>query len=352
MYCLPSKTAKQLKDICNFKKEGEETSYQAWESRSICSSNNSEGMAAIASKLDNLGRDMKKLMENAHAIQVGCQLCGGPHLDKECPLNDGAKSVEEQLMKEVHTKAVTEVPISSVGQCKAVYDDAPISNTSSKETNKIQGVSFMDMQDAQEDNDLPTKGLPCKLPPKEINPGSFNLFCTIDMIVEMADMTKKVPLGMVENILIKIDKFLFSSDFVIIDMLKAGNETMILGRPFLATIHTEIDVFNKEISLGIGNDMIILDMGKKSYKFPIPIEKAYMVNVAHSKDLMDIDCDLFLYESDYCEFNRLLAIGPDIFTCDIDIQKSYKEIVYRFCVTAQGEPMIDKAKKEAGMEPT
>ncbi|GJV48965.1 retrovirus-related pol polyprotein from transposon TNT 1-94 [Tanacetum coccineum] len=92
----------------------------------------------------------------------------------------------------------------------------------------------------------------------------------------MADMTKKVPLGMVENILIKIDKFLFSFDFVIIDMLKAGNETMILGRPFLATIHAEIGVFNKEISLGIGNDKIIFDVGKKSYKLTIPIEKAYM----------------------------------------------------------------------------
>nr|GEX55420.1 hypothetical protein [Tanacetum cinerariifolium]GEX55422.1 hypothetical protein [Tanacetum cinerariifolium]GEX55426.1 hypothetical protein [Tanacetum cinerariifolium] len=30
-YCLPSKTAKQLKDICNFKQEGDEALYQAWE---------------------------------------------------------------------------------------------------------------------------------------------------------------------------------------------------------------------------------------------------------------------------------------------------------------------------------
>ncbi|GJW91768.1 hypothetical protein Tco_0169321 [Tanacetum coccineum] len=58
-------------------------------------SNNSEGMAAIASKLDNLGRDMKKLKENVHVIQVGCQLYGGAHLDKECPLNEEVKSMEE-----------------------------------------------------------------------------------------------------------------------------------------------------------------------------------------------------------------------------------------------------------------
>ncbi|GKD20926.1 hypothetical protein Tco_1222629 [Tanacetum coccineum] len=44
-------------------------------SQSLCSSNNSEGIAAIVSKLDNLCQDMKKLKENVHAIQVGCQLC-------------------------------------------------------------------------------------------------------------------------------------------------------------------------------------------------------------------------------------------------------------------------------------
>ncbi|GKC72598.1 hypothetical protein Tco_1118481 [Tanacetum coccineum] len=64
-------------------------------SRSICSNNNSKEMAAVASNLDNLGRDMKKLKENVHVIQVGCQLCGGPHLDKECPLNEEVKSMEE-----------------------------------------------------------------------------------------------------------------------------------------------------------------------------------------------------------------------------------------------------------------
>ncbi|GKA19037.1 putative nucleotidyltransferase, ribonuclease H, partial [Tanacetum coccineum] len=171
------------------------------------------------------------------------------------------------------------------------------------------------------------------------------------MLVEMVDMTKKVPLGIVETILVKIDKILFSSDFVIIDMLKTRNETMILGRPFLATIHTEIDVFNKEISLVIRNDRIIFDMNKKSYKITTLIEKACMVNIVHSKDLMDTGCDLFLYESESCEFNRLLAIDPDIFACDIDIQESYGEIVYTCCVIAQGEPEIEKTENKTGMGP-
>ncbi|GKF46748.1 hypothetical protein Tco_0136550 [Tanacetum coccineum] len=69
-------------------------------SRNISSSSNTDGLAAIISKLDNLGRDMIKLKENVHAIQVGCQIYEGPHLDKECPLNEEVKQLEEVKYRE------------------------------------------------------------------------------------------------------------------------------------------------------------------------------------------------------------------------------------------------------------
>ncbi|GJT27901.1 hypothetical protein Tco_0908176 [Tanacetum coccineum] len=53
----------------------------------------SEGIVAIVNKLGNLGRDMKKLKENVHAIQVGCQTCEGAYLDKECPLNEEVNGI-------------------------------------------------------------------------------------------------------------------------------------------------------------------------------------------------------------------------------------------------------------------
>ncbi|GJV04916.1 reverse transcriptase domain-containing protein [Tanacetum coccineum] len=95
------------------------------------------------------------------------------------------------------------------------------------------------------------------------------------MIVEMADMTKRSLIGIIENVLIKIYKFLFPSDFVVMDMLNTRNETMILGRPFLETIHAKIDVFNKEISVGIGGDRVTFDMNKKIHNFTTPVGKIY-----------------------------------------------------------------------------
>ncbi|GKF65033.1 protein kinase-like domain, concanavalin A-like lectin/glucanase domain protein [Tanacetum coccineum] len=86
-----SKTAKQLEDIHTSGRKA--TNHYTWHgngpnSWSIGSSNNNDGLAAIVSKLDNLGRDIKKLIENVHAIQVGYQLCGGDHLDRERPLSE------------------------------------------------------------------------------------------------------------------------------------------------------------------------------------------------------------------------------------------------------------------------
>ncbi|GJX90727.1 retrovirus-related pol polyprotein from transposon TNT 1-94 [Tanacetum coccineum] len=168
------------------------------------------------------------------------------------------------------------------------------------------GISMV----TQNNEERTTEVLQCKLPPKEQILGNFTLPCTIgnfnfyamanlrasvnvmprgmfeflkltnlrktNMLIEVADMTKKAPLGMVENILVGIDKFLFSSDFVII--IRTPNETIILGRPFLATIHAKIYVFNREISLGVGNDRIMVDMEKKDHNFMIPTEKILMMN--------------------------------------------------------------------------
>ncbi|PWA54747.1 hypothetical protein CTI12_AA431540 [Artemisia annua] len=124
--------------------------------------------------------------------------------------------------------------------------------------------------------DLDIKG---QLPDKEPNPGKFLLPCTIgnfDMfaladigasvnmmsfslfkklnfinlkkttsMVEMADMSRTTPKGTVDNILLRINKFIFPGDILVIDMIDECNNNLILGRPFFATSHANIKVFEK-----------------------------------------------------------------------------------------------------------
>ncbi|GJT92219.1 retrovirus-related pol polyprotein from transposon TNT 1-94 [Tanacetum coccineum] len=83
-----------------------------------------------------------------------------------------------------------------------------------------------------------------------------------DILVGMTNMTQQAPLGTVENVLVKIAKFVFPCDFVVIDMPGILGEMMIMGKLFLATIHAQIDVFNGEISFGIGEDRVKFDVKK------------------------------------------------------------------------------------------
>ncbi|GKC64040.1 DNA-directed DNA polymerase [Tanacetum coccineum] len=74
------------------------------------------------------------------------------------------------------------------------------------------------------------------------------------MSLELADRSIQYPRGIVENVLIKVDKFILPIDFVILDMPKDSRIPIILGRPFLATARAMIDVFNKKITLRVGDD--------------------------------------------------------------------------------------------------
>ena len=53
--------------------------------------------------------------------------------------------------------------------------------------------------------------------------------------LQLADRSYKHPQGVIENVLVKVDKFIFSTDFVILDMEEDDTVPIILGRPFLAT---------------------------------------------------------------------------------------------------------------------
>nr|GEW91343.1 hypothetical protein [Tanacetum cinerariifolium] len=224
---------------------------------------------------------------------------------------------------------------SLAGKCKAVYaNEGTQIKTSLNRTKEVYGVSFVTKDDTQDEDDILLGVLPCQLPPKELSPGSFILPCTIgsfnlhamadlgasvnvmpklifehlkltnlkktDFLVEMADMTRKAPLGKVENILVKIDKFIFPSDFVIMDIMGEPYKTMILYRPFLTTIHVQIDVFNREISLGVGEDEVLFDMDGGVYHSKILVEKVYMANSVQEEEYfihLEIEDDVFSYES-------------------------------------------------------
>ena len=58
----------------------------------------------------------------------------------------------------------------------------------------------------------------------------------------MADRSITYPRGIVEDVLVKVDKFIFPVDFIVLDIEEDHEVPLILGRPFLATGKAMIDV--------------------------------------------------------------------------------------------------------------
>ncbi|GJS11419.1 reverse transcriptase domain-containing protein [Tanacetum coccineum] len=165
---------------------------------------------------------IKKLKENAE-INTRNQNASLKNLETQI----------EQLTKELHSRKEK----SEEAKVVTVENEVP---NSPKKLKNLHGISFL--SDSQEENTID------QLPTKESNPRHFMLPYTIDsfnfyamadlgasvnvlprnifeylglrnlskteMLVEMADMRKKAPLGIVKDILVKIDKFLFPSDFI------------------------------------------------------------------------------------------------------------------------------------------
>ncbi|GKD94694.1 homeodomain-like protein, partial [Tanacetum coccineum] len=85
----------------------------------------------------------------------------------------------------------------------------------------------------------------------------------INMVIEMADRSMQSLKGIIKNVLVKSNKFIFPFDFIILDIIEDDKVPIILGRPMLATAHARIDVFCKKISLEVGTEQLIFDINER-----------------------------------------------------------------------------------------
>ena len=82
--------------------------------------------------------------------------------------------------------------------------------------------------------------------------------------LSLADRSVKIPKGIIEDVLVKIDKFYYPVDFVVLDTEPSSNEPnlvpIILGRPFLATANAIINCRNGVIQLTFGDMTLELNI--------------------------------------------------------------------------------------------
>ncbi|GKA93478.1 putative reverse transcriptase domain-containing protein [Tanacetum coccineum] len=105
------------------------------------------------------------------------------------------------------------------------------------------------------------------------------------LTVELADMIVKYLKGIVENVLVRIDKFTFPVDFIILDMPEDIKVPLIFGRPFLSTAHAKIDVYKRKITLRVMEENIIFKSVKSASSL---IKRVYMLSL---RERMELDLE-------------------------------------------------------------
>ena len=85
-----------------------------------------------------------------------------------------------------------------------------------------------------------------------------------NITLSLADRSIKIPKGIVEDVLVKVDKFYYPVDFLVLDTepiaSRPNHVPIILGRPFLATSNAIINFRNGVMQLTFGNIALELNI--------------------------------------------------------------------------------------------
>ncbi|XP_074356161.1 uncharacterized protein LOC141695851 [Apium graveolens] len=194
----------------------------------------------------------------------------------------------------------------------------------------------------------------CTIPPKLKDLGSFSFPCTIGEIgikkalcdlgasvslmphsiykrlilgeikktrisLQLADISIKYPLGVLEDILVKVDIFFIPYDFIMVEMNEDVDIPIILGRPLLATAGTNIDVKARKLTLNVGEEKVDFDLNQ-AVKWLSVKTGCYLVDVREefvnkvNDNTRGVEAEIDAHYSPTCEFqgvNKLhITVGP------------------------------------------
>nr|GEZ05755.1 reverse transcriptase domain-containing protein [Tanacetum cinerariifolium] len=122
------------------------------------------------------------------------------------------------------------------------------------------------------------------------------------MTLELADRSISRPVGVAEDVYVKVGSFHFPADFVVVDFEADPRVPLILGRSFLKTGRALIDVFEGELTLRVGKEAITFNLDQISR-----YSDNYNDMTAKRIDLIDMACED--YSQEVLGFSDVIASG-------------------------------------------
>nr|GEY55462.1 reverse transcriptase domain-containing protein [Tanacetum cinerariifolium] len=115
------------------------------------------------------------------------------------------------------------------------------------------------------------------------------------MTLELADRSITRPKGLAKDIFVKVGKFHFPTDFLVVDFEADPRVPLILGRSFLRTGRALINVYGEEITLRVNDESVTFNLNQT-----MRYSSTYDDNSMNRIDVIDIACEE--YAQDVLDF--------------------------------------------------
>ncbi|GJZ60827.1 reverse transcriptase domain-containing protein [Tanacetum coccineum] len=129
------------------------------------------------------------------------------------------------------------------------------------------------------------------------------------------------PIGIAEDVYLKVGKFKFPADFVVVDFDADPRVPLILGRSFLKTGRALIDVYEGELTLRVGKEAVTFNLDQTSR-----YSSNYDEMTANRIDVIEMACEEYSQEvlgfSDVIARNYLPEIRKELKVCEAKTDKS------------------------------
>ncbi|GJU88616.1 reverse transcriptase domain-containing protein [Tanacetum coccineum] len=103
------------------------------------------------------------------------------------------------------------------------------------------------------------------------------------MTLELANRSVTHPMGIAEDVVVRVDGFTFLADFVVVNFEPNPRVPIILGRPFLRTTKALIDLYKEKLTIRVGSDELVFYAEKS--------EKSKNKQFAHAISVIDFSKD-------------------------------------------------------------
>ncbi|RDX65746.1 putative mitochondrial protein, partial [Mucuna pruriens] len=184
------------------------------------------------------------------------------------------------------------------------------------------------------------------------------------MTIQLANRSIVQPLGVLEDVLVQVNELIFPADFYVLDMEDESSEkgsTLILGRPFLMTAKTKIDVHAGTLSMEFGDTLVQFNIFE-AMKHPTEDHSLFGIDImeelveeyfqldscsAKVEDCAELTESISCLKTDHDEAQEFPDSEDDHSdVIDLALEQELMELINQFCC-----PKTSKSTNNAEMDP-